>query len=398
MKKSFFPNLSQFKVVICSHIFTNGPTQALVEYLTRENIAREVLFIGHPLFPKYKQDDISFRVLYKNGRKIKKETLRNVGPFLPFYYLENFLLTIFWFLKSKDDWDLFIGVNNLNALAGLILKLLGRVKKVVFYVVDYTPKRFENSLMNKAYHFIDRICVENADEIWNLSPRMVTARRKFKNLKISKKKNKIVPMGIWFEKIKRVAFSRVRKHSLVFMGHLIKKQGIQTVIKAMPRIIAKIPDFNFLIIGKGEYEAKLKKIIKAENLEKRVKFAGYIPNHYQMERLMSTAACAVALYQKGDFERNFTYYTDPGKIKDYLGAGLPVILTDVPHNAFEIEKAGCGKVIEAKEEEVAEAVIQMMKSEKRLRKYRRNALRFAKNFDWNKIFSATFASSVKELK
>jgi len=122
-------------------------------------------------------------------------------------------------------------------------------------------------------------------------------------------------------------------------------------------------------------------------LEKRVNFAGYIPNHYQMERLISGAACAVALYQKGDPERNFTYYTDPGKIKDYLGAGLPVILTDVPHNAFEIEKAGCGKVIEAGEEEVAAAVIQMVKNEKKLKEYRKNALNFVKQYDWNKIFA-----------
>jgi len=141
----------------------------------------------------------------------------------------------------------------------LVLKFLGRVKKVVFYVVDYTPKRFENPLMNKIYHFIDRICVKNADEIWSLSPKMVTARMKFKNLKIPERRNKIVPMGIWFDKIKRVAFSKVKKHSLVFMGHLVEKQGIQTVIKAIPRIITKVPDFSFLIIGKGSMKQNLKK-------------------------------------------------------------------------------------------------------------------------------------------
>lgn len=377
-------------VVVISHIFTSGPTQALIEYLTCRNVADELLFIGHPLLPRPGKENISFCSFYKNGQEVKKELCKNFGTRFSLHYFWSFILSVFWVLKHQQKWDLFVGVNNLNTLSGLALKALGRVKKVVFYGIDYAPRRFENSVVNNIYHVIDRIAVLYADEIWFLSPRMVEARRKFKNLRVDREKSKIVPMGVWFEKIKRASFDEIDRRTLVFMGHLLKKQGVQEVLGAVPKIMEKIPDFKFLIIGTGEYEPVLRDIVGEKGLEKRVVFTGHIESHQEMEELMSKSACAVAMYEKGDFERNFTYYADPGKIKDYLGAGLPTILTDVPHNAFEIEKAGCGVVVDYKKEDIARAVIEIMSDEKKLEEYRRNALAFAKRYDWNKIFLEAF--------
>jgi glycosyltransferase involved in cell wall biosynthesis len=354
-------------------------------------VAEDLLFIGHPLLPQPGKENISFCSYYKKGEEIKKKYFKNFGPRFSFHYAENILLSVFWVIRSGRKWDLLIGVNNLNTLSGLILKLLGRVKKVTFYVVDYAPQRFENPIVNYIYHLVDKVAVLFADEVWFLSPRMINARAQFKRLEVNKKKSKIVPMGIWFAKIRRASFDEIDRHTLVFMGHLLKKQGVQEVINAIPKIAEKVPSFKFLIIGKGEYRSVLESIVEEKNLGDRVVFAGHIESHQEMEELMSKSACAVALYEKGDWERNFTYYADPGKIKDYLGAGLPVILTDVPHNAFEIEKHGCGVVVDDNKEAVAEAVIKIMSDERKLKEYRKNALNFAGNYDWNKIFSEAFS-------
>lgn len=390
MKKNSSPNLNQFKIIVCGHVFVSGPTQALVEYLTSKNRAGEILFIGHPLFPGQNNENTSFCFYYQKGELIKKEYHRHFSTFSPLCYFIDFLLSCFWGLKTKQKWDLFIGLNNLNALSGLVLKLLGQVKKVIFYGVDYVPQRFENPLMNYLYHLTDKICVYHVDQVWSLSPKMVEARLKYKNIKIKKSKNKIVPMGVWFNEIKRPPFNKIKKHTLVFMGHLLKKQGVQTVIKAMPEIIKKIPDFQFMIIGTGEYGAELKRLVKKMSLTDKVTFTGLIKNYQKMVQLISQSACAVALYQKGNKQRNFTYYTDPGKIKDYLGAGLPIILTDVPPNAQEIEKAGCGVIINDNKKEVAQAVIKIMENEKKLKQYKKNALKLAQKYDWPKIYSQAF--------
>jgi len=120
----------------------------------------------------------------------------------------------------------------------------------------------------------------------------------------------------------------------------------------------------------------------------------HIKDHTEVEKLIAKSALAVALYERGDLERNFTYYSDPGKIKVYLGAGVPVLLTDVPYNAKEIEKEKCGKIVELEPKSIARAVVELMKNEDVLKKYRKNAIEYAKRFDWNLIFGRIFSESI----
>jgi glycosyltransferase involved in cell wall biosynthesis len=72
-----------------------------------------------------------------------------------------------------------------------------------------------------------------------------------------------------------------------------------------------------------------------------------------------------------------------------MGCGLPVIMTDVFYNAKEIEDAGGGKIVNYDSFEIANAVIEMMKSQEKLREYKKNAIRYIKNFDWDIIFNSS---------
>ncbi len=361
MKRSIYPDLSKRKIIVASHVFASGPTQAVVKYLKEKNPAGRLLFIGHPLFPES-----------------------------PFLYLGHFFLTLFRVFQTKEKWDLFIGANSLNALAGVVLKYLGQVKKVVFYGVDYAPHRFENRLINSIYHLVDWMSILGADEVWSLSQRMAKARQ------VPQAKSKIVSMGVWLDEIKRAPFSRVKKQTLVFAGHLLEKQGVQLVIRAIPEIMKKIPDFHFLILGKGEYKSELQKLAEKENVTARITFAGYIEDHEKMAALISQSALAIAPYATGDQERNFTYYADPGKLKDYLAAGLPIILTDVPHNARLIAKAGCGQVVAYQKKAIAQAVIKMLADSQKLKKYRLNAIKLIQNYDWHRIYDQVFQGMIEK--
>ena len=101
---------------------------------------------------------------------------------------------------------------------------------------------------------------------------------------------------------------------------------------------------------------------------------------------VTTSAVGVALYAPE--LADFTYYSDPGKIKLYLACGLPVITTAVSHNARELEEAGCGFVVEYEPRKVAKLLIQVLRDPERLRVYAENARRYAKQFDWGTIFAA----------
>ena len=378
--------LSPKKFVVISHIFASGPAQALIEYLNSNDKFEDVLFIGHPLFYQPQIKEGSFLTLYKKGKIEKYIFTKNIKFPSIISYIKDVYLSIWGVIKTRQKWDIIICADCLNTFSGLILRFLKKAKKVIFYSVDYVPKRFKNPLLNYIYHYLDKISVKFADQTWNLSPNMEIARKQLKGVETPPGKQVVVPMGIWHEKINKTSFNNINKNTLVFMGHLIEKQGVQIVIKSIPQIIKSIPDFKFLIIGTGDYLQNLIELTRNLKVEKYIEFTGYIENHNDMENLISRCSLAIAPYVEGNIDENFTYYADSGKIKDYLGAGVPVILTNVPYNAIDIESNRCGIIVKYDENEIAKSVSELMKDENRLKIYRKNAIKYSKQFDWNLIF------------
>lgn len=376
--------LANKRIIVATHVYTDGPAQALRDYLKKNKTAK-LLFIGHPLFfnPMLKDSGYEF---YEDGQ-MKKASYPEIKR-LPaiFSYFRSFILNIIWSIKFSRKWDLYVGSNNLNALSGIILKWLGAVNKTVYYVVDYTPQRFNNKLVNSIYHVNDRFCVKNCDETWNLSNRMEEARKEY--FGFYNFKQRTVPMGIWLDRIKQPEFREIEKHNLVFMGHILKKQGIQHVLEAIPAIIKEIPDFKFTVIGTGDYLEALRQQAKYLDIADRVKFTGYVEKHQDIELMLAKCAVAILMYEKylDNGHLSWAHFADSGKIKSYLACGLPIILNDVPPNALELKKRQCAVIVSPDKETIAQTVIRMMKDEEILMRYRKNAINYSREFDWNLIF------------
>jgi len=54
-------------------------------------------------------------------------------------------------------------------------------------------------------------------------------------------------------------------------------------------------------------------------------------------QLLSSASIGLATYLES--EESFTQFADPGKLKNYLAAGLPIVMTRVPYNADSLEES-----------------------------------------------------------
>jgi glycosyltransferase involved in cell wall biosynthesis len=288
------------------------------------------------------------------------------------------------------QYDLFIRIDSLNALAGIILKRLGRVRKVAFYTIDFVPKRFSNPLLNTLYHRIDRFCVEHADITWNLSDRMAEGREKVSGYPRKLREKQIeLPIGVWWNRIKP---KKAIGNRAIFVGHITEKQGVQLVIEAIPLILRQVRDFRLDIAGDGPYRNQLEEQVKRLGLSQYVTFHGFIKKDQDVEKMVARSALTLALYRK---ENNpFTYYADPGKLKVYLASGVPVLLTDLPAVAREIARAKAGLLVEYDPDSVANAIIKLLKNPKKLTDYRRNARDFAKQFDWPTIFEKAFKSVI----
>ena len=160
--------ISKLKVIIVSHTYTTGAPQKLREFLIEK--VEKLVFIGHPFY--YCEDIRSSIEIYSGGELKSHKFFFKLFRSEPLLYIKDFILTPWWALKSKTRFDMYVGVDPLNALVGLLLRKIKIVKKVIFYTIDYSPVRFENKILNSIYDRMEKICVYNSDIVWNLSSDM----------------------------------------------------------------------------------------------------------------------------------------------------------------------------------------------------------------------------------
>lgn len=388
-------SLRSLNAAVVSHALVSGPTYELVEYLRTRTTS--LLCILHPLQPFNPVGPQHSTCQRFQGTAVVAAHFPRMR--LPrgwvselVCFLKDALCTLVWCLRSPARLDLYIGVDPLNAWIGVLLQKMGKVRRTVYYTIDYVPKRFPQRWLNRFYHWVDACCVRRCDVVWNLAHRMVQARESAGISPAWRSKQLTVPIGT--EDFTPTSLENFEAHSLVFFGGLMRKQGLQLGLEALPRIAAEYPDTLLKIIGAGVYEQELRRLIKQLSIEKHVLFLGPIEKH--RTALEQVAGCAVGLAPYCEEAENFSQYTEPGKLKAYLSAGVPILMTRVPEIAPTLEAAGCAVVIPYDSQALAEAVISFFKDRERLMEYRLRALAFAARYRWSKLFDEALRHSLQE--
>lgn len=373
------------RIIIATHELYYGAPQALRDYLVRQHV-KELVYISHPIRPENPE---SKKELYKDGKRLRSFSFaRPSGN--AWWFGVDFITTIVWMIGLHGKYDVYIGVDPLNCLAGIVLRTLGLVRCVIFYSIDFTPKRFPQKVLDILYHIIESLCVRFADIRWDISPRIAKGREKFLGMKGNDFPVTVVPVGIW-EKDIAAHSTKYDAHRVVFVGHLLKKQGVDKILEALFMVKRKVKNASFLIIGGGEEEGLLRRLVSKLRLEKHVEFTGWIWDQDEIQKRLSGCAFAVATYDpQGAQEENFTYYADPTKIKTYLSSGLPVVMTAVPFNADDLVSKGCAVVVDYDEKSIAKALIDLLTDKEKLEKMRKSAIETAKEFTWERIFEHVF--------
>lgn len=381
------------RIVLAAHILVTGPVHELHRYL--QSRCDHLLCLWHPLQPFTPVGDHwSVFERYTRGRLVERRTLRQ-WPLVPHLTTELILfarqawLTLWWGLTQAGGSELFIGMNPLNAFVGILLKRLRRVQGVIFYTIDYVPNRFPQRWLNAAYHWVDRFCVRHADQVWNLSGRMVEAREAHGISPRYRAKQIVVPMGTDGQ-FTSYPDGPVERTTAVYFGGLMEKQGVQLGIEALPLLRRSVPQARLLVIGGGRPEdrARLERLAQTLGVSQAVEFTGVIADHD--EALARLRRCAVGIAPYTDSKDNFTRNTDPGKPKAYLSAGLPVVITDVPEIAQIIDRAGAGFTIPYDAAALAGALARLFTDDDLFTRCRQHARALAGEYRWDLIFDRAF--------
>ncbi|MEK7188383.1 MAG: hypothetical protein AAB685_00840, partial [Patescibacteria group bacterium] len=239
MKEDLVKKLRKLNFVIVSHVLVTGPAIELEEFL--KDKVNSLIFIGHPF--GFRKDIRSFYRLYASG-DLEEEKFTYPWKFPQILtFIKEAIYTLMWILTTKEKWNIYIGSDNYSAYLGILLKKLGKVKDVILYTIDYVPNRFGNPFLNFLYRYFDRACLRKCKVIWNVSDRIIEAREKYERVSREDSVAQItVPLGIWYDRIPKVPLAERDNNTLVFLGTVLEKQGLEIVIKALPVIFQKLPE------------------------------------------------------------------------------------------------------------------------------------------------------------
>jgi UDP-glucuronate decarboxylase len=343
------------------------------------------------VIPNHLKDQKPVCNYYENG-KLKKSiplitlprTLAKSNPYITnIGYVFSIVYAAFTLRKK---FDIFIGEGHIYSLAGVLLRFLGFWKKIIYSSGDY----FVNVA---SFQIIDKFLAKNVDAIWSASRPMVRERKKRVKDASEKCLQTVMPLGINVRE--RAVKNKAHKgNNVLFIGNVQKQQGVDLLVDAMSIISKSKPKLaiNVHVVGKGVYLEQLKEKVRGAGLQKRFKFFGFVESDAKLDKIMRECFVGTALYDPKS--AHLTKLSDPGKIKDYLAAGIPVITTNVSPISQELEDTKAGTLVPYKEQRVAEAILKMHAKKTRVG-YSQNALKLAESYAWDKVLDKVFEETVE---
>ncbi len=317
----------------------------------------------------------------------------NEGTQIPFK-LRDFFSVFDSALRERKSIDIFIGFEAINALAGIMLKRLGKIKTVVYYVSDYTPIRYKQVWFNSLYLWLDRYCATHADYIWDVSRAMQPARIAAGLKKERSAPELHVPNALYPAQIHAETLENTKPYSLVFMGTLGSDNGPDLALQAMPEVLKKFSQSELHIVGGGgEDMERLQKLAEALHITQSVIFHGFVSDREKLSTIIRKFRLALAPYIARPGSGR--WYGDATKIRAYMAAGLPTITTPIPPLGKEIAEYGAGVIAEDNPKDLARAIIRVFSDMKLYRDLRKQAIKFSRNNTWENEFRKAFLAMEK---
>ncbi len=171
-------------------------------------------------------------------------------------------------------------------------------------------------------------------------------------------------------------------------------RGAEELVMSMhPRY--GIPAALLLIIGDGDVLPSLKEMVKQHGLANRVWFLQKMP-YEQLCEYTRQASIGASL----DKDTNLNYrYSLPNKLFDYIMAGTPQLVSDLPEPRRVIQKYDTGLIVQGHDPaQIADAIKRMLADRVRLKTWETNSLTAARELCWEneeKLLRPIYADFLK---
>ncbi|MFO7619901.1 MAG: glycosyltransferase family 4 protein [Bacteroidales bacterium] len=195
-------------------------------------------------------------------------------------------------------------------------------------------------------------------------------------------------------------FHLENKKVLITFGFISRNKGIETVIKALPKVIEKFPEVLYMVLGKThpnvlrysgeEYRIYLQQLVKSLNLSKHVFFLNEFINQKELFKYLSASDIYVTPYLN---EAQIT----SGTLSYAIGVGSAVVSTPYWH-ASELLADGRGRLFDFNDSDGLSSIfMELLDKPDVLKELRDKAYKYGRKITWPKTGKKYIAVTKKVL-
>jgi glycosyltransferase involved in cell wall biosynthesis len=231
------------------------------------------------------------------------------------FALSSALIRLSLKLSTNLDAVFFFG-GEASPMPVLISKLLRRKTILVLRGSLEKETQMQKNIFSKLLSCLKRVAIVLSDKIIVYSKNIVS------QWSLGGYQNKILIAPYLFLDFNKFGVERSlnERGSVVgYIGRLSPEKGIWNLIEAIPKLVEASPDVRFLIVGDGELRREVEQYLTENNLENKVRFAGWVSNDDIPDYLNQLKLLVLPSYTEGL----------PVIVQEAMACGTPVLATPV---------------------------------------------------------------------
>jgi glycosyltransferase involved in cell wall biosynthesis len=292
------------------------------------------------------------------------------GPL--FYFGYNFRL-FFYLLKSKID--VFVA-NDLDTLPANYLASLIKRKPLVYDSHEYfteVPELIGRPVVRAIWAGLEKLLVPQVDAAYTVCDSIADV---YSDLyKVDFKVVRNLPVCADGEKAEHPPKGEGRPKVILYQGALNLGRGIEAAIRAMQFLEGA----ELWLAGDGDINQQLKQLVAELNLNTKVKFLGRLPIS-ELNVITSQADLGISLEE--DLGLNYRFAL-PNKLFDYVQAGVPVLVSNLPEMKRIVEHYQIGAIAETHQRKELAAILKTaLFDQEKIAVWKRNLPIAAKELCW----------------
>jgi glycosyltransferase involved in cell wall biosynthesis len=265
------------------------------------------------------------------------------------FYFEYNLRLFFYLLKSNID--VFVS-NDLDTLPANYLASRIKQKPLIYDSHEYfteVPELIGRPVVKSIWKWLEKHLVPKVDAAYTVCDSIAEV---YSDLyKVDFKVVRNLPVCSQLEKPEHQKKAEDEPKIILYQGALNLGRGVGTAIRAMQYL----EGVELWLAGDGDLTSQLKELVVEMKLESKVKFLGRLPLH-QLHEVTRWADLGISLEE--DLGLNYRFAL-PNKLFDYIQAGVPVLVSNLPEMRRIVERYQVGIIAETYQ---WKAVSELMKS------------------------------------